>query len=124
CKRPPARLQQPQPTSLPSVPPTLDPGSRAVAGTMHHGLPPGNIWRPGRGTPAQQVTASGYLDRMENGGPMHLLLRAAVTAAILLPLAVAPVSAQNCRGAFGIYGGGVWFSDLNDNGDFRIDNFF
>lgn len=55
---------------------------------------------------------------------MHLLLRAAATAAILLPLAVAPVSAQNYRGAFGIYGGGVWFSDLNDNGDFRFNDFF
>ena len=52
---------------------------------------------------------------------MHLLLRAAATAAILLPLAVAPVSAQNYRGAFGIYGGGVWFSDLNNDGDFIID---
>ena len=49
---------------------------------------------------------------------MHLLLRAAATAAILLPLAVAPVSAQNYRGAFGIYGGGVWFSDLNSDGGF------
>src|SRR5690606_39940049 len=87
--------------SRPSVAPFLEPGSGAVAGIMHHGLPPGNIWRPGRGTPAQQVPASGYQDRMEKGGPMHLLLRAAATAAILLPLAVAPVSAQNYRGASG-----------------------
>lgn len=55
---------------------------------------------------------------------MHLLLRAAATAAILLPLAVAPVSAQNYRGAFGIYGGGVWFSDLNDGDDRFFDDVF
>ena len=54
---------------------------------------------------------------------MNLLLRAAAAAALLLPLAVAPATAQNYRGAFGIYGGGVWFSDVNRNGDFNILDF-
>lgn len=48
---------------------------------------------------------------------MSLLLRAAAVAAFLLPLAAMPTSAQNYRGAFGIYGGGSWFSDLNSGAD-------
>ena len=53
---------------------------------------------------------------------MNLLLRAAAAAALLLPLAVAPATAQNYRGAWTLYGGGVWFSDLNNNGDFDLDD--
>lgn len=45
--------------------------------------------------------------------------RATMLVAFLLPLfAAAPLTAQDYRGAFGIYGGGIWFSDFNDNGDF------
>ncbi|HLU24218.1 MAG TPA: outer membrane beta-barrel protein [Longimicrobiales bacterium] len=55
---------------------------------------------------------------------MHLLHRAAATAALLLPLAVAPVTAQDYRGALGIYGGGVWFSDFNNDGDIDLNNRF
>jgi len=51
---------------------------------------------------------------------MNLLLRAAAAAALLLPLAVAPATAQNYRGAWTLHGGGVWFSDLNNNGDFDL----
>ncbi|HEX7120206.1 MAG TPA: hypothetical protein VF212_15535 [Longimicrobiales bacterium] len=53
---------------------------------------------------------------------MNLLLRAAAAAALLLPLAVAPATAQNYRGAWTLYGGGIWFSDLNDNGDIGVDD--
>ncbi len=53
---------------------------------------------------------------------MNLLLRAAAAAALLLPLAVAPATAQNYRGAWTLYGGGVWFSDLNNNGDVFFDD--
>lgn len=49
---------------------------------------------------------------------MNLLLRAAAAAALLTPLAVAPATAQNYRGAWGLYGGGIWFSDLNNGGGF------
>lgn len=51
---------------------------------------------------------------------MNLLLRAAAAAALLLPLAVAPATAQNYRGAWSLYGGGIWFSDLNNNGDIGV----
>ncbi|MFS8638132.1 MAG: hypothetical protein FWJ74_08590 [Gemmatimonadota bacterium] len=51
---------------------------------------------------------------------MNLLLRAAAAAALLLPLAVAPATAQNYRGAWSLYGGGIWFSDLNNDGDTRL----
>ncbi|HEX6938144.1 MAG TPA: hypothetical protein VF158_01940 [Longimicrobiales bacterium] len=51
---------------------------------------------------------------------MNLLLRAAAAAALLLPLAVAPATAQNYRGAWTLYGGGIWFSDLNNDGDIGI----
>ena len=54
---------------------------------------------------------------------MNLLLRAAAPAALLLPLAVAPATAQNYRGAWGLYGGGIWFSDLNNGGPFDNDFF-
>ncbi|HEX7052192.1 MAG TPA: hypothetical protein VF188_18430 [Longimicrobiales bacterium] len=52
---------------------------------------------------------------------MNLLLRAAAAAALLLPLAVAPATAQNYRGAWGLYGGGIWFSDFNNDGDVDFD---
>lgn len=56
---------------------------------------------------------------------MNLLFRAAAVAALLLPLAVAPATAQNYRYAFGIYGGGVWFSNFNRGADtFIIDDDF
>src|SRR5690625_4622261 len=47
---------------------------------------------------------------------MNLLLRATAAAALLLPLAVAPATAQNYRGALTLNGGGVWFSDFNRGG--------
>lgn len=48
---------------------------------------------------------------------MNLLFRAVAAAALLLPMLAGPVAAQNYRGAWGVYGGGAWFSDFNNNGD-------
>jgi len=47
---------------------------------------------------------------------MNLLLRATAAAVLLLPLAVAPATAQNYRGAVTLNGGGIWFSDFNRGG--------
>lgn len=49
---------------------------------------------------------------------MNLLFRAVAAAALILPMVAGPVAAQNYRGAWGVYGGGIWFSDFNNNGDF------
>jgi uncharacterized protein (DUF779 family) len=46
--------------------------------------------------------------------------RTALTAfatAMMAMASVAPATAQNYRGAWGLYGGGIWFSDLNNNGN-------
>ncbi|HWV57817.1 MAG TPA: hypothetical protein VNZ57_10225 [Longimicrobiales bacterium] len=48
---------------------------------------------------------------------MNLLFRAAAVAALLLPLAVAPATAQDYRYGLGIYGGGMWFSNFNRDAD-------
>src|SRR5690606_16514356 len=122
-------LPQPRPTSsFPRQAATFPPSGVGSPSRWQESctmsLPPGTEWGPGRGTPAHVVPASGPIKPHGKGGPMHLLHRAAATAALLLPLAVAPVTAQDYRGALGIYGGGVWFSDFNNDGDIDLNNRF
>lgn len=56
------------------------------------------------------------------------VVRAVVAAALMVPFGLESASAQDYRGAWGVYGGGIWFSDLNststldeENGEFTFE---
>src|SRR5690606_31016207 len=94
------------------------PGPRpfAMARIMHH-QPSARETFDGPGRHAGDEPAGGS-HQVIKGGLMNLLFRAVAAAALILPMVAGPVAAQNYRGAWGVYGGGIWFSDFNNNGDF------